>query len=680
MQSGELIVVRLNSGPGIGRFVEADSTRVKIAIGRNKEARLPLARVMLTTGMKAAGHEAVENLTREAETVASELDLTDLWDIVCDDRDALSLEDMAELYWSDEPTSAQRVGLLFHLDRNDLRFTTKGSEYTPRTREEVAELEARRERTARHAEEAVALAECLSSGKLPEEITSHQAHLLDQIRGLAVFGDDYTRAASAKKYLESITDVSRDPQRTAFLTLANAGHISRDEFLALEQAAIPIEFSDDVLAEASSLDVSSQFDDSHRRDLTSLDVITVDDEDTTDRDDGLSIEYVEADIDGVMTDAYRVGIHIADASSIVQPESALDKDADRRMATMYLPERKIWMLPPQVAADLGSLSPGERRLAVSLLATISKDAEVVSWEVTPSIIQSRAALSYDTVDARIADQNAPMHRELSSLRVLAKKIKAKRESTGTPNLDRDELSVKVSESGEITVNVLQRSNPARTMIAEFMIFYNAMLAEFCKKNELPAPYRSQKAPDLSDIVAQTPEGLLRWYLTVRKMGPATISTEPGAHAGLGVPAYIQASSPLRRYPDLVIQRQVSHFLKTGEKFYSDEEISSVAQRADMQIREISRMEFDREKYWFLKHLDTERRELERAGEESIHEAYVLDNQPNRAGVMDLVQYPFRVRAALGSEVKPGEVVKLRLHSVDLWRRVGQFVVAAPVSS
>ena len=680
MQSGELIVVRLNSGPGIGRFVGADSTRVKIAIGRNKEARLPLARVMLTTGMKAADHEAVENLTREAETVASELDLTELWDIVCDDRDALSLEDMAELYWSNDPTSAQRVGLLFHLDRNDLRFTTKGSEYTPRTREEVAELEARRERTARHAEEAVALAECLSSGKLPEEITSHQAHLLDQIRGLAVFGDDYTRAASAKKYLESITDVSRDPQRTAFLTLANAGHISRDEFLALEQAAIPIEFSDDVLAEARSLDVSSQFDDSHRRDLTSLDVITVDDEDTTDRDDGLSIEYVEADIDGVMTDAYRVGIHIADASSIVQPESALDKDADRRMATMYLPERKIWMLPPQVAADLGSLSPGERRLAVSLLATISKDAEVVSWEVTPSIIQSRAALSYDTVDARIADQNAPMHRELSSLRVLAKKIKAKRESTGTPNLDRDELSVKVSESGEITVNVLQRSNPARTMIAEFMIFYNAMLAEFCKKNELPAPYRSQKAPDLSDIVAQTPEGLLRWYLTVRKMGPATISTEPGAHAGLGVPAYIQASSPLRRYPDLVIQRQVSHFLKTGEKFYSDEEISSVAQRADMQIREISRMEFDREKYWFLKHLDAERCELERAGEESIHEAYVLDNQPNRAGVMDLVQYPFRVRAALGSEVKPGEVVKLRLHSVDLWRRVGQFVVAAPVSS
>jgi exoribonuclease-2 len=499
---------------------------------------------------------------------------------------------------------------------------------------------------------------------------------LDQIRGLAVFGDDYTRAASAKRFLESIVDVSRDPQRTAFQTLANAGHISSDEFLALEAAAIPIEFGEDVLAEVASIDVASEFDDPNRRDLTSLDVITVDDEDTLDRDDGLSIEYLQIEIDGVMTDVYRVGIHIADASAIVQPESAVDKDADRRMATLYLPERKIWMLPPGIAGDLGSLSPGERRLAVSLLATITEDGEVLSWEVTPSIIESREALSYDTVDARIDDETAPMHRELSDLKSLARKLKEKREATGIPNLDRDELSIKVSESGEIVVTVIQRSNPARSMIAEYMIFYNSLLAEFCKKNELPAPYRSQKAPDISDIVAQTPEGLLRWYLTVRKMGPASISTEPGAHAGLGVPAYIQASSPLRRYSDLIIQRQISHFLKTGDKFYSDKEISSVAQRADTQIRELSRMEFDREKYWFLKYLDAERRELEEKGEESIHEAYVLENQPNRAGVMDLVKYPFRVRAALVSTVKPGEIVKLRLHSVDLWRRIGQFVVAA----
>ncbi|MCH8309402.1 MAG: RNB domain-containing ribonuclease, partial [Chloroflexi bacterium] len=397
MQTGELIVVRLNNRPGIGRFVDADSTRVRVAIGRNREARLPLARVLLKTGVKATGHEEVEALTREAETVASELDLADLWDLMCDDGDSMSLEDMAELYWSDQPTAAQRIGLLFHLDRNELRFTSKGDEYIPRTREEVADLEARRDRTARHASEAVSLAERLSSGELPDEITSHQAHLLDQIRGLAVFGDDYTRAASAKKFLETIVDVSRDPQRAAFQTLADAGHISKDEFLALEAAAIPIEFSDDVLAEAASIDVASEFDDPHRRDLTSLDVITVDDDDTLDRDDGLSIEYIQTEIDGVMTDAYRVGIHIADASAIVQPDSAVDKDADRRMATMYLPERKIWMLPPGIAGDLGSLSPGERRLAVSLLATITEDGEVASWEVTPSIIESRAALSYDTV-------------------------------------------------------------------------------------------------------------------------------------------------------------------------------------------------------------------------------------------------------------------------------------------
>lgn len=677
MQPGDLLVVRLNNRPGIGRLVEADSTRVRVAIGRNREARLPLARVLLNTGVRASGHEDVETLTGDAESVASLVDLTDLWDIVCDDGVVMDLEGMAELYWSGEPTPAQRVGLLFHLHRDDLRFTETNGEYAPRSREEVKQLEARRERAARHGAEALALAASLASGAPPDTVTSHQSHLLDQLRGLAVFGDDYAAAAAAKKYLQTIADNPGDPQRTAFQTLVKAGRLPPDAFLALEAAGIPIEFSEDVLAEAETIDTAAESEHPRRHDLTHLDVITIDDEDTQDRDDGLSIERVQVEVDGVQTPAFQVGVHIADAGAIVKAGTGLDREADRRMATLYLPERNIWMLPRSIAGDVGSLTAGEPRLAVSLLATVTQGGEVVDWEVTPSTIESRAAMSYEDVDDRLQDDAAPMHRPLSDLDTLARKLKEKRESTGTPNLDRDELSVKVSHTGEIKVDVIHRSHPARSMVAEYMIFYNSLMAQFCKRNELPAPYRAQKAPDIGDIISQTPEGLLRWYLTVRKMGPASISTEPQPHAGLGVPAYVQASSPLRRYPDLVVQRQISHFLQTDESYYTEEEISSVAQRADLQIRELSRLEFERQKYWFLKYLDAERRKLEKAGDESIHEAYVLENQPNRAGVMDLVRYPFRVRAALVSAVKPGEVVKLRLHGVDLWRRVGQFVVAAP---
>jgi exoribonuclease-2 len=142
-----------------------------------------------------------------------------------------------------------------------------------------------------------------------------------------------------------------------------------------------------------------------------------------------------------------------------------------------------------------------------------------------------------------------------------------------------------------------------------------------------------------------------------------------------VPAYIQASSPLRRYPDLVVQRQISHFLETGEHLYDEEAIASVAQRADVQIRELGRLEEQRRTYWLLKYLDRQRRELEEMGEESLFDAMVLENAQNRSGSLELNDYPFRVRAALPSTAAPGETVTLRLHGVDLWRRVGQFVVA-----
>ena len=291
------------------------------------------------------------------------------------------------------------------------------------------------------------------------------------------------------------------------------------------------------------------------------------------------------------------------------------------------------------------------------------------------MLTNRAALTYQDVDAAIEDPQADLHEELSALATISRALRKKRESAGALNLDRDELSVKVAASGEISVEVLRRSGAARSMVAEYMILCNTLLAEFCKQRELPAPYRSQKAPDLDDVIAQTPEGPLRWYLTVRKMSPATISTEPATHGGLGASAYIQASSPLRRYPDLVVQRQVSHFVETGQQLYSKEAIASVAQRAEVQLREIGRLEEERKKYWFLKYLDQRRRDSLDADGDSLYDAIVLDAPPNRAGVLELVQYPFRVRAPFPSTVSPGETVCLRLHGVDLWRRVGQFVVA-----
>jgi len=671
MIPGEIVVVRLNRGPGLGRFIASDPHRIRVAIGRNREARLPLSHVLLECGVTAIGHETVEALLKDAETVAAGLNLEELWALISEERQTLSLDNIANFLWTASPTPAQRVGLLLHLDRNDLLFEDKGGSYLPRTSDEVEEIKTRQRRRSQNNAEEEALAANLAVGVPTEEPTPHQAQLLDQLRGFALYGEDYTRVSTAKRFLHTFAFESRDPQRSAFEALARIGMFSDDEFLDLSRASIPIEFGDDALAEAADINVVSLFDSPGRKDLTHLDVFSIDDDDTEDRDDGLSIE-ISGDI---ARKIYRIGIHITDAGSIVSQGTLLDREADRRMASLYLPERTISMLPKSIAGDKGSLVPGQRRLGLSVLVNLSPDGEVFDWEVTPSVVTNREALTYQEADTALKDVEAARHEELEALTTLSHALRGRREVTGALNLDRDELSVTVAPSGDIAVEVSERTGPARSMVAEYMILCNSLLATFCKQNNLPAPYRSQKAPDMSDVISQTPEGPLRWYLTVRKMAPATISTDPSAHSGLGVPAYIQATSPLRRYLDMIVQRQISHFLETGKRLYTKDSITSVAKRADVQLREIGRLEDERKKYWFLKYLDQKRQASADADGESLYDAIVLDAPTNRAGLLELTSYPFKVRAVLPSTVNRGDTVSLRLHGVDLWRRVGQFMMA-----
>ena len=139
MQQGDIIVVRLDAGPRLARFIETKSNRVRVSIGRNREARLPVSRVIHETGLTAERYETVEELSREANAIAESVDLEEVWDVVCDDSDALTLTDIAELYWADEPSPKQSIGLLFHLLADDLRFVRDGSHYLPRDRETVAQ-------------------------------------------------------------------------------------------------------------------------------------------------------------------------------------------------------------------------------------------------------------------------------------------------------------------------------------------------------------------------------------------------------------------------------------------------------------------------------------------------------------------------------------------------------------
>ena len=501
--------------------------------------------------------------------------------------------------------------------------------------------------------------------------------LVDSIGEYAVFGDDYTRSGLVKGLLNRMERKAGNLQRLAFDVLVSCGNFSPDEPLELIRDDIRESFSDDALAAAEAVDQGELLDDAGRIDLTGVQTITIDDADTQDRDDALSFERLADEAGGVS--GYRVGVHITDAGALIPRGSALDEEANLRMASLYLPDRKIPMLPTAVSHGKGSLEVGERRAAMSLLAEVSAEGEVLQCEVKPSVIASDAALSYDEANSAISDGNHSYNEMLSGLHLLSQELKARREAAGAVGIDRAELLIKIIGQDDVLVSVVERNSPAREMVAEYMVLCNSLLASFCSERDIPAAYRCQTAPDLSDLGAGLPpgvdigEGPLRQYLMMRRFAPADTRTAPAPHGGLGVPAYIQATSPLRRYPDMVMQRQIAHYLSTGEPLYSVEDITSVAGRADVQLRAMGKLEDERRRYWLLKYFKLR---MEKASSEEdglLFEAVVLENQPRRSAMLELADYPFRVRARLPDAALPGETVTLRLHSVDLWEKRANFI-------
>ncbi len=668
MKPDEIVVARLNQGAAILQCVETTQTRVTLALGRNKQAKLPTSRVLYTTGIVPDNHGDFLKFRHEAEQASKEIDLSEVWEVMAEEPMPLSTDEMADLYYGDSGP-VQKAALTLYLDRGCDYFVPHERGYLPQTPEALQSIRDRRRQEAEKAEAAETLMSSLSAGTLPDPMSNLQENLLNHIRGFAVYGDDYARNYAAHSLLETVSDGSRDLQRLAFDLLVGAGVFEEDEPIDLYRAEIPDHFPIEAADEAEAVRKGHRVDERNRADMTGLETFTIDDADTRDRDDALSLEISDGE--------YILGVHIADAGSFVPPNGAMNDEALQRMATLYLPERTIPMLPPAFTNGVGSLDPDQDRAAVSLLVRIDESGEVRGYHIAPSIIRSRYAFSYEEADDAIANESAPWHDTLARMNHLAQAILARRERAGAINVNRDEMIVKVASPTDIEVRVAARNAPSRGLVAEMMVLCNSLTADFCKNHDIPSAYRSQPPPDVSDPDLFDENGVLRCltplqrYQLMRRLTPAIVGLTSTGHAGLGVHAYVQATSPLRRYPDLMMQRQISHYLSARQPFYPAEDIALVAQRAEVQLRELSRLEEGRRRYWFMKYLKMTR--LDSPDESDLFAAHVLENIPRRLAVLDLEDYPFRIRAELPRSVEPGETVTLKLTGVNLWRKQGYFI-------
>jgi exoribonuclease-2 len=208
---------------------------------------------------------------------------------------------------------------------------------------------------------------------------------------------------------------------------------------------------------------------------------------------------------------------------------------------------------------------------------------------------------------------------------------------------------------------------SKDLIAELMIVYNAKISEFFMTNQIPALYRSQDNSINSHSMAAN--GPLDWYLASRSMKPAKVSVTPDRHSGLGLESYCQATSPLRRFADLCLQRQAIEYISNSTNTYGPKELSNIGFESEVRVKEIHGVESRRKKYWLLRFLE---QEILNGTFPNRLVATVLENDPLRSALIELTEFPLRGRCLMPQEFKPGNECELKLNGVDFWDLTAQF--------
>ncbi len=363
-------------------------------------------------------------------------------------------------------------------------------------------------------------------------------------------------------------------------------------------------FSDAALAEArgASIDEVGALASGYR-DLRERFVFTIDPDDARDFDDALSIEQVEGQ-DRLL---WRIGVHIADVSHYVEWGSALDLAARRRGTSVYLVDRVIPMIPEELSCGLCSLAPGEVRRSMTVDLYVNERAQLARYEIYPALICSNARLTYGEALEMLEGECEPATSEggkhaqgqretliqphLRQLSRLASLRHAQRERKGGIDFDQPEARVRLDEAGRPQGVELRRKNAATSLVEEMMIWANEVVAEHLSRAKFPCVYRVHEAPDLEGLAQLVPifeefpwfgkidpvgfftgsqhalqqavsasrgraEGELVSSLVLRSMKRAVYREKNCGHYGLASATYCHFTSPIRRYPDLMVHRML----------------------------------------------------------------------------------------------------------------------------
>ncbi len=385
----------------------------------------------------------------------------------------------------------------------------------------------------------------------------------------------------------------RNPEGTIVAVLGQPGDPGLDTLTIIKKYELPEEFPPAVKKEvrAISREISEE-DLANRRDLRALPMVTIDGADARDLDDAVSLER--------LNNGWRLGVHIADVGYYVREGTALDREAFHRGTSVYLVDRVLPMLPPELSNDICSLNPKADRLAISVSMTMDSEGGVVSYEFTPSVIRTQERMTYDDVRAIVAERDEdlrqryrPLVSMFEDMAELAQILRSRRLKRGAVDFALPEVKLKLDEEGRVLALERRERTIAETIIEEFMLACNETVAKHFFHLGVPFIYRSHERPDdekmlyfrdfvhnlgytvkgrpeeihphalqkILDEASGKPEERVINTILLRSMKQARYTTANIPHFGLATQYYTHFTSPIRRYPDLVIHRLMREYLE-----------------------------------------------------------------------------------------------------------------------
>lgn len=444
--------------------------------------------------------------------------------------------------------------------------------------------------------------------------------------------DKLQNAKNGQKVVVRIVEWSkkaRNPIGEVIEVLGDVGDNETEMHAILAEFDLPYRFSDEVerIADEISEEITTE-EIAKRRDFRNVCTLTIDPEDAKDFDDALSIDFLK-------NGNFQIGVHIADVTHYVRPNTKLEEETRMRATSVYLVDRTVPMLPEKLSNKLCSLRPNEEKLTFSAVFELTPEAEIVNEWFGKTVINSNRRFSYEEAQVVIETKSGDLQREILTMDDLAKKLRAQRFQKGSIAFDRKEVKFRIDEKGKPLGVYYKESKDANKLIEEFMLLANKRVAEFIGKQK-KAPtfvYRIHDNPDESKLnnfaqfikkfgyklnvsggkqtanslnalltnVKGKKEAQLFENLAVRAMAKAVYSTNNIGHFGLAFPHYTHFTSPIRRYPDMMVHRLLERYLANQSSAPLDEfeencrhsssreQLASNAERASIKYKQVEFM-------------------------------------------------------------------------------------------